>query len=115
MAKKVYKVTLPEHFPYDSRNRAGVTVSKAEGYVGELTDDQVKEIKADPELTLTEASDDEAKTAADAPDTGSVDETVTASGRVPNDTSGHGNPEGESGYSPDGQASFTAVPKKAGK
>lgn len=56
---RTYRVTLPQGFPYDSRRRAGVTVTKAEGYVGELTDDQIKEVKADPALTVKEVKADD--------------------------------------------------------
>lgn len=48
-----YRVTLPKTFPYDQRVRAGITVSRQDGYEGDLTDDQLAAIKADPLLTVT--------------------------------------------------------------
>lgn len=48
----MYKVTLPREFPYDQRVRAGVVVNKEHGYEGELDDEQLKAINADPLLTV---------------------------------------------------------------
>lgn len=46
-----YQVTLAKDFPYAARRRAGITVDAA-GFKGELSDEQVEAIKADPFLTI---------------------------------------------------------------
>jgi hypothetical protein len=52
MADTNYKVTLPWNFPYEQRIRAGVTVMKAYGYEGPLTDEQVTEITEDGQFVI---------------------------------------------------------------
>ncbi|MCJ1699947.1 hypothetical protein MT356_09450 [Rathayibacter festucae] len=52
MADTNYKVTLPWNFPYAQRIRAGVTVTKAYGYEGPLTDEQVSEITEDGQFNV---------------------------------------------------------------
>ncbi|ROS29598.1 hypothetical protein EDF22_1342 [Rathayibacter sp. PhB127] len=52
MADTNYKVTLPWNFPYEQRIRAGVTVTKAYGYEGPLTDEQVTEITEDGQFVI---------------------------------------------------------------
>ena len=52
MADTNYKVTLPWNFPYEQRIRAGVTVTKAYGYEGPLTDEQVSEITEDGQFNV---------------------------------------------------------------
>ncbi|WKK71463.1 hypothetical protein Q0F99_19175 [Rathayibacter oskolensis] len=52
MADTNYKVTLPWNFPYAQRIRAGVTVTKAYGYEGPLTDEQVTEITEDGQFVI---------------------------------------------------------------
>lgn len=52
MADTNYKVTLPWNFPYAQRIRAGVTVTKAYGYEGPLSDEQVTEITEDGQLVI---------------------------------------------------------------
>ena len=52
MADTNYKVTLPWDFPYAQRIRAGVTVTKAYGYEGPLTDEQATEITEDGQFVI---------------------------------------------------------------
>lgn len=52
MADTNYRVTLPFSFPYDQRTRAGVAVTKAEGYEGPLTDAQITEITEDGQFDI---------------------------------------------------------------
>lgn len=62
-----YKVTLKDKaFPYELRRRAGIVVRKGEGFEGELTDDQVKAIRADDQLTVKKVSDPQAEAKAKA-------------------------------------------------
>jgi hypothetical protein len=50
---KTYQVTLPKNFVGPQHSRAGVSVLPGpDGYVGELTDDQLKAIKADELFTV---------------------------------------------------------------
>lgn len=69
---KQYKVTvdLPADINATQRIRAGIVVSREHGYVGELTEEQLKAIQADSYLTVTEAkssgSSEEDKAKADA-------------------------------------------------
>lgn len=50
-----YKVKLvdPLGFPADQRVRSGVLVTKADGYEGELTDEQLEAIKNDEHLVVS--------------------------------------------------------------
>ncbi|WP_230671138.1 hypothetical protein [Rathayibacter sp. Leaf248] len=52
MADTNYRVTLPWNFPYDQPIRAGLTVTKAYGYEGPLTDEQVTEITEDGQFVI---------------------------------------------------------------
>lgn len=59
---KIYQVTLPADFITNSRARAGVVVPAGkEGFVGELTDEQLEAIKADGQLTVSEVKTTAAK------------------------------------------------------
>jgi hypothetical protein len=54
----IYKVTIAEplSFPAEQRIRAGIKVLKDTGYEGELSDVQLKAIKADNYLALEEVA-----------------------------------------------------------
>lgn len=54
----MYKVSLRKGFTGDRRNRAGISVSRTDVYEGDLTADQLKAIKADTELTLSEVKEE---------------------------------------------------------
>jgi len=53
---KTYRVTVTGNFPAPVRRRAGVEVPADGGYEGELTAEQLKAIKADPCLSVSEAT-----------------------------------------------------------
>lgn len=60
----MHKVELRKGFTGERRNRAGISVTRADAYVGELTDEQLVAIKADPELVVSASkSDSKAPTA----------------------------------------------------
>lgn len=81
-----YLVTInsPDRIYGDVRRRAGIVVSKGEGYVGPLDKEQLRAIKADEHLTVVKASD------ADTEDTSAsseaaqkiIDDANTAAGEV---------------------------------
>lgn len=55
----IYKVTIADafNFPADQRIRSGITVLKATGYQGELTDEQLEAIEADSYLAVEEVTE----------------------------------------------------------
>jgi hypothetical protein len=55
---EIYRVELasPLSFPADQRTRAGVVVTKQDGYEGELSDEQLEAIKADEHLVVTKVA-----------------------------------------------------------
>jgi hypothetical protein len=57
-SEKLYKVSVsfPINVPAVSRSRAGIEVSRDEGYVGPLTKEQLKEIEDASLLTVVEVS-----------------------------------------------------------
>jgi dsDNA-specific endonuclease/ATPase MutS2 len=74
-SEKLYKVTVsfPTNVPAVSRSRAGIEVSRDEGYVGPLTKEQLEEIEDDSLLTVVEVSGE---------DSGSTDEAQAEAAKI---------------------------------
>lgn len=50
----MHKVTVRKGFTGPQRQRAGIAVSREYPYTGELSEEQLKAVEADPELEVTE-------------------------------------------------------------
>lgn len=55
----MHKVTLRKGFTGERRNRAGISVSRTEPVIVELDEEQLAAIKADPELVVEKAKQED--------------------------------------------------------